>query len=74
MLSRTKAVLGMQTVLVLVVLSVRVLLVSMRMAMAPEDEETEDVRKQAETAYDEDELRVVDLGRVDESREGLEED
>jgi hypothetical protein len=64
----------MQTVLVLVVLSVRVLLVSMRMAMAPEDEETEDVRKQAETAYDEDELRVVDLGRVDESREGLEED
>jgi hypothetical protein len=51
---------------VLVILSMRVLLVSMGMAMTTKDEETDKVRGQTETSHDEDELRVLDLGRVDE--------
>lgn len=74
MFSSAKTVRCLQIMFMLMVLSMRMLFVSMRMPMASEDEEPEDVRSQAETAYDEDELGVVDLGWVDESREGFEED
>lgn len=55
-------------------LSVRVLVMPMRMTVTSEDEESQYVREQTETAYDEDELRVADFGRVDESCERLEDD
>lgn len=44
------------------------------MTVTSEDEKTENIRSQAETANYEDEFGVVDLGRVNKPREGFEED
>jgi hypothetical protein len=72
--SGAEAVRRLQVLFVLMVLSMRMLFVSVRMPMTSQDEEPENIRSQAETAYDEDELGIVDLGWVDEARKGFEED
>lgn len=57
-----------------VIFSVNMFLGSVGVAVTSEDQETEEIRCESCAAYDEDELWVLDFGRVNKPREGFEHD